>query len=84
MDAERVLIIILSVTLTVFLMVAIALAVQLLKVSKKLQAIADKAEGITDNLVEASRVVKNAAQPAVISGAIVSLVNKLRGKPRRK
>lgn len=83
MDAERTLIIILSVTLTVFLLVGIAVGLQLFKVSKKLQNIADKANDITDNFVSVSETIKNAAKPAAITALVANVVKKFKTKGKK-
>lgn len=58
-----ILIIILSVVLTLFLIAGITLLVISIRLVRSLQAIAEKAEHVVENVESAAQVLKNAAGP---------------------
>jgi heme/copper-type cytochrome/quinol oxidase subunit 2 len=64
-NAQSILIIILSVTLTIFLIVAIVLATALIKFIRELQEISEKAHMVADNVEAATLAIsKNAGKLA--------------------
>lgn len=82
--ATEVLIIILSVTLTVFLLLGITLAVILIKLSKALQRIATKAEDVIDNVESAaasfSGVAGKLATGKFLANIVELVMKKRKGK----
>jgi uncharacterized protein YoxC len=67
MDAERTLIILLAVTLTVFLIVAIVFLVNLIKISRNVNSVAEKMDDAAGNVAAASQAFKNLATPLAIT-----------------
>jgi sensor c-di-GMP phosphodiesterase-like protein len=82
--ATEVLIIILSVVLTIFLLVSIVAAVLLIKLTRTLHRMADKAEHVVDNVESAATAFKNAAGPLAVGKFLVniaeSVIKKKKGK----
>ncbi|MBI4100869.1 hypothetical protein HY441_00140 [Candidatus Microgenomates bacterium] len=76
MEAQEILIILLSITLIVFLIVAIILTVYLIKVVRNIRHVTAKAETVVDNVASASRLIR----PAAISAAVARAVRKVMGK----
>jgi K+-sensing histidine kinase KdpD len=69
-DAYGVLVIILSITLAVFLILAIIATVLIIRVLKHVNAISEKAELMADNLQEASKNFSKVAGPMAIVQAL--------------
>jgi hypothetical protein len=73
-DAYEILVIILSITLAIFLVLAIVAVSYTIKLLKKANTIADKAEAVAADVESFSSTLKNAAGPAaamrVMLGAI--------------
>ncbi len=65
-NAESILVIIVSVTLTLFLLVAIVLAVLSIKLIQRLRHIADTADLVVNNVEAASEILKNSAGPLAV------------------
>jgi predicted secreted protein len=82
-NAEATLVIILSITLTIFLIVAIIVFVALYKLIVKIREIADKAEVVAGNVVSATDTFKKAAGPLAVGkfiANIVGILSKKKGK----
>jgi hypothetical protein len=62
--AEGVLVIIVSITLSIFLLVGIILLVQMIRLVRRLQEIAQRAEKVIDSAEAASRVFRKVSGPA--------------------
>lgn len=73
--AAEVLVIILSVVLTIFLILGIILTVVLIKLSKSLQRIADKADGVIGNVEAAASAFRNVAGPLAAGKFIVNIAD---------
>lgn len=73
MDAFEILVIILSITLAIFLILAIVATVILIRILKKVESLSDRAEVIAMNVEDASAKFKSFAGPA----AVISLIAKL-------
>lgn len=84
MEAERLLVILLSITLIVVLIIVAVLLANVIKVVQAIRSVADKTEAIADNLVSASNTVRKAATPVVVSRAISNLVEKFSSKVKSK
>jgi membrane protein implicated in regulation of membrane protease activity len=76
------LVVILTITLTVFLVMATVLALMLIRLVQKARKVADKAESAAENLVGASKVVKEAIQPATITAFLIESYRKLTGRSK--
>jgi cell division protein FtsB len=76
MDAYQILVIILSVTLAIFLLLAISLTIGLIKLVKQLNITAEKADTIVSNVESASESIKNMAGPAAIFSTIAKLIKR--------
>ncbi len=74
-NAETILIIILSVTLTIFLIVGIVLGVWLARLVKNLNSVALKAQEIVDNVESASEVLKKAAGPLAAGKFLINIAD---------
>jgi len=76
MDWAQILVITLALLFTVFLIVAIALAVVLLKVTKQIKATATRAERTVHALEESVSTFRKAALPLMVTKGILSQVMK--------
>jgi hypothetical protein len=83
-NAETVLVIILSVTLTVFLIVAIVLIVSLIKLSKILREIAEKARVAVDNVEAATLMLKKTAGPLAIGKFLTNIIDVIINRKKRR
>ena len=84
MDAQTTLVIILSVFLAVFLVLAIALTITLLRVMGKVRRLTDKADSVAQNLVGASRTVRNNIKPISLGAAVLGIFGKMMGNKVKK
>ncbi len=84
MDAQAILVVILSIFLAVFLVLAIALSIALLRVMGKVRKVTDKAESVAQNLVGASRIVKNNIRPISLGAAALGIIGKMMGSKVKK
>lgn len=78
MDADtsmKILVIILSVTLAVFLILGIVFTIKLIQIVSALKRITVKAEDIVDKADEAATLFKNAAAPVAISRLISNITD---------
>lgn len=76
--AYQALVIILSVTLAVFLVLAIILSILGIKFMKKANRVADSAEVVADNVETFSTSLRNASGPAAVMRVIVGAAMGLR------
>lgn len=74
-NAESILVIIVSVTLTLFLLVAIVLAVLLIKLIQRLRHIADTADSVVNNVEAASEILKNSAGPLAVAKFMANIAD---------
>ncbi len=74
-DAAEVLLIIVSATLSIFLIVAIIAIVKSIKILNHIKSITEKAERIADNAESASEFFKNTAGPAAIAKLIANITS---------
>lgn len=72
-DAASILVIILSIVLVCFLVVAIVLMIALIKVSRQLKNIADDVEVTTSKMRQLTENVAKITSPVVIGRALMSL-----------
>ena len=83
-NAETYLVIILSVTLTIFLIVGIFLLSFLIKLTKKLREIADTAQIVVDNVESASETLKKAAGPMAAGKFLVNIAEAFFNRKKRR
>lgn len=76
MDAFEILVIILSVTLAIFLVLAIIATTYLIKILKKVNLITEHAESVASNIESASEKFRQAAGPAALASVFAKLFNK--------
>jgi F0F1-type ATP synthase membrane subunit b/b' len=76
MDAFEILVVILSVTLAIFLVLAIIATVFLIKILSKVNHITEQAESVANNIEAASEKFKQAAGPAALASVFAKLFNK--------
>lgn len=81
-SAAVVLVIILSITLTVFLIVAIILGIYLIKLSAEMRRIAQSAQLTVDTVGKAAQDVIKLASPVIIAKTVAEFVKKLRKKEK--
>jgi uncharacterized protein YoxC len=74
--AAYILVIIVSATLTVFLIALTVLIVALIKLIKKVKELTDKAENAVDGLSQAGAMLKNASGPLAVARVAVKLFKK--------
>jgi hypothetical protein len=84
MTAEETLVIILSITLAVFLVLAIILVSYLIVVARKINKVASLAERTVDHVENMVSNVQRAVAPAAIGNALVDLVNRFVDKKKKK
>jgi uncharacterized membrane protein len=72
--ATQVLVIIVSATLTIFLIALIVLIVLAIKLMKQLKLIADRAEKAVDSVTTAGDLLRNASGPLAIAKLVRNLV----------
>lgn len=82
MDAYGILVIILSITLAIFLILAIILTSLTIKLVKQLRQIADKGEHIVDNVSEIGETIKKNAGAAVLVKTVTELIAKATSKSK--
>lgn len=72
MDAETILVIILSICLAIFLILGIVATTLLIQIMRKVKNMVDKAEHVAENISTAAQFVK----PATIAAAITRFIKK--------
>lgn len=75
MDAFEILVVILSVLLGIFLVLAIAATVFFLKLIKNIKQISDKAVSLVDSASSVAETVKKAAAPTVVAKFIADQIS---------
>jgi hypothetical protein len=76
MDYYQTLVIILSVTLAIFLILAIIATIIVIKILNKFKKVAENAELVSDNIVEASSTMKKFAGPAAVANVISKFIKR--------
>lgn len=79
-EAASWLVIILSVTLTIFLIVAIILAVWLIRLTKAVNQVTLKTQEIVDNVESASETLKKAAGPLAAGKFIMNIADLIKNR----
>lgn len=83
-NATEILVIILSAFLAVFLILGIALTILLIKLTKSIKRIADKADDVVGNVEAASAALKNVAGPLATGKFVMNIVDTVLKNKRRK
>lgn len=83
-DAQTILIIILSVTLTIFLLVSIVLLVLVIKMVRSIKRVTDKAEALADKAETIADVFKHASTPIMIAKFFSNMADNFKSKSKRK
>jgi len=71
--AEKILVVFLSTFLALFLTLAVILTVSLIKLAKKMQAVADKAHAIVDKVENVSDMFQKSAGPLALGKFFVNI-----------
>jgi hypothetical protein len=74
-SAETILVVILSSFLALFLLLGIILIINIMKLVKSMNAIADKARDIVDNVETAAEMFKKASGPMALGRYFVNIAN---------
>lgn len=72
-NPEQILIIVLAVTLSLFLIVAIVATVKIIQILNQLKAITEKAHKLADNAESIGEMFKNNAGPIALAKLVVNL-----------
>lgn len=83
-NATEILVIILSVFLAIFLVLGITLTIALIKLTKTIKRIADKADGVVGNVEAASAALKNVAGPLATGKFVMNIVDAVLKNKKRK
>jgi hypothetical protein len=83
-NAQELLVIIVSATLTVFLIVAIILLILIIKVVRSVKRVTDKAEILADKAESIADVFKHASTPLMIGKLLSNVSDMFRSKSKRK
>ena len=78
MSSYDILVIILSVTLAVFLILAIVAAAYIIKLLKKMDKVADTAQASAENIEAITGTIKNVANGSLIASTLSSLFSKFK------
>lgn len=84
MSAEQILVIILSITLAVFLILAIVLTSYLIAIARKVNEIVDTAERTAAQVEGFVANIQNATAPALISGLLADMFSRMADRRSRK
>jgi hypothetical protein len=86
MDAFQIIVIILAAALFIFLVLAIVLVVQLVKISNKIKRITDVASDAVNNFHSVVTSIKRVVTPSVVGKTVSDLIQKFvnnKGKGKR-
>lgn len=83
MDAFEILVVILSIALAIFLVLGIIFMVYLIRISRRVHEISEKARSAVDNVETAARVFGKAAAPAAFSRIIANIVESWQDNKKR-
>ena len=83
MDAFQILVIILSVTLAVFLVLAIILTINFIKISQTLRSIVAKADSVMDDVESVAEFFKKTSVPLGVTSLLANIVSKVTGENKK-
>lgn len=82
-QAAEILVIILSVVLSIFLIVGIVFVIALIKLTKTIKHIVDKADQVIDNVESAAETFKNVAGPLASGKVIMNIIDLVSRKGKK-
>lgn len=77
-DAAEILVIIISIFLAFFLVIAIVLTIMLIKVTRQIRTVTSSAKGIVDNLNSVTSNVSKMVSPAIIAKVALAAMKKFK------
>lgn len=77
-DAAEILVIIISIFLAFFLVIAIVLTIMLIKVTRQIRTVTSSAKGIVDNLNSVTSNVSKMVSPAIIAKVAMAAMKKFK------
>ncbi len=83
MDAFEILVIILSITLAVFMVLAIILTFNFIKISQTVRSIVNKADSVMDDVESAAEFFKKTSVPIGITSLVANIVSKVTGENKK-
>ena len=83
MDAYETLVIILSITLAVFLILAIVFTIYMIRIARRVHEISEKARSAADSVETAAHLFQKTAGPAVFSRIVANIVESFRDKEKK-
>lgn len=84
MDAMQVLVVILSSFLALFLLLAIALVILLIKVTRQIKSVTTTAQSAAEHINSIASGVSKVASPALIAKLVLEQVNKVLKEGKKK
>lgn len=83
MDAFEILVVILSITLAIFLVLAIILVFNFIKISQTVRSIVNKADSVMDDVESAAEFFKKTSVPIGITSLVSNIVSKVTGDSKK-
>jgi len=83
MDAFEILVIILSITLAIFMVLAIILTFNFIKISQTVRSIVNKADSVMDDVESAAEFFKKTSVPIGITSLVANIVSKVTGENKK-
>lgn len=83
MDAFEILVIILSITLAIFMLLAIILTFNFIKISQTVRSIVNKADSVMDDVESAAEFFKKTSVPIGITSLVANIVSKVTGENKK-
>lgn len=83
MDAFQILVIILSITLAIFLVLAIILTYSFIKISQTVRSIVSKADSVMDDVESVADFFKKTSVPLGVTSLVANIVSKITGDNKK-
>jgi len=84
MDSYDILVIILSITLAIFLILAIVFTIYLIRIARKVDEITDKAKSAVSSVEAAAKIFEKSAAPAAFSRIVANIVESFSDRKKGK
>ena len=84
MDSYDILVVILSITLAIFLVLAIVFSIYLIRIARKVDEMAEKAKSAVSSVEAAAKIFEKSAAPAAFSRIVANVVESFSGKKKGK